>query len=53
MQCLEKLYQLNNLVLFNVAYEEALEFDEFINYPEIVKWVGTARPFCFEMIAKN
>jgi len=53
LQCLEFLYLLNNRVLFNVAYEEALEFKEFVNYHDIVKWVGNARPFCFEMVAKN
>ena len=53
LDCLAHLYQLDNKVVFNAAFEETLEFAHFLTYHDMIKWVNTeAAPRCFEIVAK-
>ena len=51
--CLQHLYQLDNSVVFNSAYEERLEFPHFRSYQDMVQWIlNEAPPRCFEIVAR-
>jgi hypothetical protein len=51
--CLQHLYQLDNKVVFNSAYEERLEFTDFLSYQDMVQWISNeAPPRCFEIVAR-
>jgi FkbM family methyltransferase len=53
LDCLSHLYQLDDKVVFNAAFEERLEFANFLSYKEMVHWVNIeAAPHCFEIVAK-
>jgi FkbM family methyltransferase len=53
LDCLHHLYQLDNKVVFNTAYEERLELAHFLSYHEMVNWINKEpTPRCFEIIAK-
>lgn len=53
LDCLHHLYQLDNKVVFNTAYEEKLELAHFLSYHDMLNWINNeAAPRCFEMIAK-
>jgi hypothetical protein len=51
--CLQHLYQLDNKVVFNSAYEERLEFTDFRSWQDMVQWISNeAPPRCFEIVAR-
>ncbi|AEV99266.1 hypothetical protein A4D02_32210 [Niastella koreensis] len=52
LDCLARLYQLDNKVVFNAAFEERLEFNNFLSYHDMINWVNKeAAPRCFEIVA--
>lgn len=52
LDCLARLYQLDNKVVFNAAFEERLEFAHFLSYHDMINWVNNeAAPRCFEIVA--
>lgn len=53
LDCLAHLYQLDNRVVFNAAFEERLELAHFLSYHDMVNWVNNkAISRCFEIVAK-
>ena len=53
LDCLAHLYQLDNKVVFNAAFEERLELVNYLSYHDMVNWVNNeAAPRCFEIVAK-
>jgi FkbM family methyltransferase len=53
LDCLAHLYQLDNKVMFNAAFEEQLEFTNFLSYHDMINWIANeAAPRCFEIVAK-
>jgi FkbM family methyltransferase len=53
LDCLAHLYQLDNKVVFNAAFEERLEFVHFLSYHDMINWVSNeAAPRCFEIVSK-
>jgi hypothetical protein len=53
LDCLAHLYQLDNKVMFNAAFEERLELVNFLSYHEMVNWgTNEAAPRCFDIVDK-
>ena len=50
---LQKLVSFDEMTVFNVVYEEALVFPEFIRYDRILQWVGSTGLFSFDIVARS
>lgn len=49
--CLDHLYQLDNTVTFNVAYDESLVLASFLTYKDMLQYIDNMSPGCFEVVA--
>jgi hypothetical protein len=53
LDCLLHLYQLDNSVTFNIAFEESLLLGSFLSYNDMLQYIADkAAPGCFEIVAK-
>ena len=53
LECLLHLYQLDNSVTFNIAFEESLLLGSFLSYNDMLQYIADkAAPGCFEIVAK-